>query len=420
MRQSNSGGCRNDRSISAMRIIILFGIVSLFGDMLYEGARSANGQYLELLGVSATALGLVYGVGEFLGYALRLASGYVSDRIGRQWIFIFAGYGTLIVVPMMGLTGNWQIIIVLILLERIGKGLRSPPKDTVLSQVAEDGKAGMGMSFGIQEALDQIGAFSGPLIFSLAFYLTGKQGIAEYQYGYVLLSIAFVLLMLALLFVFRRYRGYETDMPSPPVRTGKEDLTRQFWVFTLFASLTTLGLVNFSLIGYHLKAQCILPDSQIVLLYSLAMIVDAAVALCIGKLYDKLKERSGAKSGGVSVLAMVPIVTAAIPFLSLGMTAAGAIAGMVLFGVVMGAQETVMRSAIADITPFRKRGTAYGIFYTAYGLSFLIGSTMMGFMYDRFDLIYIGISVLVIEAVALVVFMRMRSGLKEDAIGSAV
>lgn len=403
-----------------MRVIILFGVVSLFGDMLYEGARSANGQYLELLGVSATALGIVYGVGEFLGYALRLASGYVSDKTGRQWMFIFAGYGTLIVVPMMGLTGNWQIIVVLILLERIGKGLRSPPKDTVLSQVAEDGKAGMGMSFGIQEALDQIGAFSGPLIFSLAFYLTGKQGITEYQYGYMLLSIAFVLLMVTLFFVFRTYKGYETSLPSPPSKTGNEKLTRQFWIFTLFASLTTLGLVNFSLIGYHLKAQSILPDSQIVLLYSLAMIVDAVVALCIGKFYDRLKERSGVKSGGITVLVLIPLITAAIPFLGLGATVAEAVVGMVLFGVVMGAQETVMRSAIADITPFRKRGTAYGIFYTAYGLSFLVGSIMMGVMYDHLDVTYIGIAVLIIEMAAFAVFLWMRSGLRKGVIESVV
>ena len=404
----------------AMHVIILFGIVSLFGDMLYEGARSANGQYLELLSVSATMLGIVYGAGEFLGYALRLASGYVSDKIGRQWIFIFVGYGTLIVVPMMGLTGSWQVIVVLILLERIGKGLRSPPKDTILSQVAEDGKAGMGMSFGIQEALDQIGAFSGPLIFSLAFYLTGKQGITEYQYGYMLLSIAFVLLMVTLLFVFKTYKRYDADLPSPSSGAENEKLTRQFWIFTLFASLTTLGLVNFSLIGYHLKAQSILPDSQIVLLYSLAMIVDAAVALCIGKLYDRLKDRSGVKSGGITVLALIPLVTAAIPFLGLGATATEAIVGMVLFGVVMGAQETVMRSAIADITPFRKRGTAYGIFYTAYGLSFLIGSTLMGVMYDRFDLIYIGIAVVIIEMAAFAVFLWIKSDLKRIAVTSVV
>jgi len=220
--------------------------------------------------------------------------------------------------------------------------------------------------------------------------------------------------------VFRTYKGYEANLPSPPPKTGNEKLTRQFWIFTLFASLTILGLVNFSLIGYHLKAQGILPDSQIVLLYSLAMIVDAAVALCIGKLYDTLKERSGAKSGGVSVLALIPLVTAAIPFLSFGTTTTEAVVGMVLFGVVMGAQETVMRSAIADITPFRKRGTAYGIFYTVYGLSFLIGSTLMGVMYDHFDVIYIGIAVLIIETVAFAVFIWMRAGLRKGVIGPVV
>jgi MFS family permease len=404
------------RAARAMHVIVLFGIVSLFGDMLYEGARSANGQYLELLGVSATLLGLVYGLGEFLGYALRLVSGYISDRTGRQWAFIFMGYATLIVVPLMGLTANWQIIIILILLERIGKGLRSPPKDTILSQVAEQGGTGMGRAFGIQEALDQIGAFSGPLVFSLAFYISGQQGITDYQIGYLSLFIAFVLLLIALALVFSRYKGYSLNVEPPVLNTGSEVLTRNFWMFTLFASLTTMGLVNFSLIGYYLKAESILPDTEIVMLYSMAMIVDAAVALCIGSLYDRMKARSGRKSGGISVLVAVPVLTAAIPFLGFAGTAAGAIIGMVLFGAVMGAHETVMRSAIADITPFRKRGTAYGIFYTAYGISFLIGSSAMGIIYDHFETIDIGMAVVVIEILALIVFIWMRSDIRKNAI----
>lgn len=406
----------NDKKALAMRVIILFGIVSLFGDVLYEGARSANGQYLELLGVSATILGLVYGIGEFLGYALRLISGYISDKTGRQWTFIFFGYTTLIVVPMMGLTSNWQIIVVLILLERVGKGLRSPPKDTILSQVAEQGGTGMGRAFGIQEALDQIGALSGPLVFSIAFLISGQQGIAEYQIGYLSLFIAFILLLAVLFLVFGKYKKYDMEVKPPTPKTENETLTRHFWMFTLFASLTAMGLINFSLIGYYLKTENILPDYEIVLLYSMAMIVDAAVAIIIGNLYDKLKEKSGVKSGGIVVLATVPAITVAIPFLGFNGTAYGAIIGMILFGIVMGAHETVIRSSIADITSFRKRGTAYGVFYTVYGISFLIGSTIMGIIYDHLGTIYISIVVTVIEISAFAVFMWMRSDIKKNAI----
>jgi len=405
---------RTDRRNSVIRIIILFGIVSLFGDMLYEGARSANGQYLELLGVSATLLGLVYGIGEFLGYALRLISGYLSDKTGRHWLFIFFGYATLIVVPIMGLTTNWQIIIILILLERVGKGLRGPPKDTVLSRAAEQGGTGLGRAFGIQEAIDQLGAFSGPLIFSLAFFLSGQEGIEGYQLGYMSLFIAFILLLAALSLVFKNYKHGNFDIDVITEENKKEKLTRHFWMFTLFASLTVMGLVNFSLIGYYLKAENILPDQAIVLLYSLAMIVDAAVALLIGNLYDSLKKRSGSKSGGIIVLAFVPIITLMIPFFGFSGTVIGAVIGMVLFGTVMGAHETVVRSSIADLTSFHKRGTAYGVFFTAYGISFLIGSTMMGSIYDNFGTIYIGIAVATVEILSLMVFMWMRSDIRRN------
>jgi len=166
----------------------------MLGDMVYESARSANTQYFSLLAVSATQIGLVFGIGEFLGYFLRLIAGILSDKSGKYWLFIFAGYGLLLVVPLMGFTGNWNILIVLILMERIGKSLRNPAKDTILSGVAEN-QVGIGFAFGLQEALDQIGAFAGPLIFTLVFYLAGENGLNQYQSGYKWLFVPFVLLM---------------------------------------------------------------------------------------------------------------------------------------------------------------------------------------------------------------------------------
>ncbi len=401
---------------AAIRIIVLFGIVSIFGDMLYEGARSANGQYLELLGVSATTLGLVYGVGEFLGYLLRLISGYFSDKTGRQWTFIIFGYLTLIVVPMMGLTSNWQIIVILIILERIGKGLRSPPKDTVLSQVAETGETGLGRAFGIQETLDQVGALSGPLIFSIAFFINGKQGISEYQAGYLSLSIAFILLIFVLYLVFIRCKKYNPMVNVSARPKEKEKLTRRFWIFTLFASLAVMGLVNFSMIGYYLKAENILPDQSIVLLYALAMIVDAGVALLIGDLYDRLKKKSNTNAGGVMVLIFVPIITPFISLFGFSSSVIGAVIAMILFGIVMGAHETVVRSSIADITPFHKRGTAYGMFYLFYGLSFLIGSISVGLLYDHSSTTDISIMVSAIESLSMIIFLWMMSDIMKESL----
>ena len=152
----------------AVTVIILFGVISMLGDMVYESARGANSQYFNLLGISAAQVGLVFGIGEFLGYFLRLLAGVLSDKSGKHWIFIFVGYGMLLVVPIMGFTMNWNILIVLILMERIGKSLRNPAKDTILSGVAEN-QVGTGFAFGLQEALDQVGPLTGPLIFTFFF-----------------------------------------------------------------------------------------------------------------------------------------------------------------------------------------------------------------------------------------------------------
>lgn len=369
------------RFTPAVTVILLFGIISLLGDVVYESARSVNSQYLNLLGVSAAKVGLVFGIGEFLGYFLRLIAGVWSDKSGKYWMFMFVGYGMLLVVPFMGFTMNWNILVVLILMERIGKALRNPAKDTVLSCVAEN-QVGVGFAFGLQEALDQIGAFAGPLIFTAVFYFTGKNGIAQYQIGYKWLFIAVIFLMLFLTYAYRRVKRDELIPAVAKREFQTEKLKPIFWIYTAFTFFCTLGFVNFSVIGYHLKDKGLMSDGNITLLYSVAMIVDAVTALFIGKAYDHIKAKTGKKTGGLLVLAAIPFITLLLPFLTLSGSIPLIIVGMMIFGIIMGTHETVMRSAIADITPFHKRGTSYGVFNTAYGLALFGGSALMGWVYD--------------------------------------
>ncbi|HCL80212.1 MAG TPA: MFS transporter [Synergistaceae bacterium] len=390
----------------AIRVIILFGVISLLGDMVYESARGANSQYFNLLGVSAAQVGLVFGVGEFIGYFLRLLAGVASDRSGRHWLFIFSGYGMLLAVPFMGWTMNWNILVVLILMERIGKALRNPAKDTILSGVAEN-QVGTGFAFGLQEALDQIGALLGPLIFTLVFSFTKQNGLPQYQLGYRLLFIPFVLLMLFVLYSHRTIKnnGLAANINRRAFRS--ERLQPIFWIYTAFTFFCTLGFVNFSVIGYHLKANHLMSDGRITLLYSGAMAVDALAALVIGRWYDRLKEKTGVRTGGLVVLIGIPFLTLLLPFLTIGHSTALIVAGMMLFGVVMGTHEAVMRSAIADITPFYKRGTSYGVFNTGYGLALLVGSALMGWLYDRNQTGMIMAFACLAETIALFLYFRM-------------
>ncbi|MFA6688481.1 MAG: MFS transporter [Sphaerochaetaceae bacterium] len=389
----------------AVTVIIMFGVISLLGDVVYEAARGGNSQYLNLLGISASQVGLVFGLGEFLGYGIRLVSGLLIDKSKKHWLFMFIGYGMLLVVPLMGLTADWNILVVLILAERIGKALRSPAKDTILSEVA-DKQVGIGFAFGLQEALDQIGAFLGPLLFTLVFFLAGKNGIAQYQAGYRLLVVPYVALIVFLTFVYIRVSANRLAVP-PDRRRHPQRLQPIFWMYTAFTFFCTLGFVNFSTIGYHLKAEDLLSDGNITLLYSLAMIVDAATALAVGKIYDFAKEKLSRKAGGLLLLIVLPTLSCLLPILALSRKPSLIVAGMVVFGMIMGVQETVMRSAIADVTPFDKRGTGYGVFNTSYGLALMCGAGLMGWLYDK-DLIWaIIVFSVAAEVIAAVLYGRL-------------
>lgn len=399
---------KKDNNVNfAVRAIIIFGIISLLGDMVYESARGANSQYFELIGISAAKVGLVFGIGEFLGYFLRLISGVISDKSKKPWAFMFIGYGMLFFVPLMGFTQNWNVLFVLILMERIGKAIRNPSKDTVLSAISEN-QVGVGFAFGLQEALDQVGAFLGPLIFTAVFYFTGKNTLAEYSLGYKLLFIPFVLLMLFLYYSYRVISKGNLLGEEYGREFKSEKLKPIFWMYMAFTFFATLGFLNFSTLGYHMKSQNILTDGKITLIYSVAMIVDALTALIVGRLYDKLKEKSGKKDGGILVLGAIPVVTLLLPFFGLTMSKNLIIVSMIIFGIIMGTHETIMRSAIADITPFDKRGTGYGVFNTGYGLALFLGATITGYLYDKNLNSTILIMTVVCEIIAAIIFIKMK------------
>jgi MFS family permease len=141
----------------------------------------------------------------------------------------------------------------------------------------------------------------------------------------------------------------------------------------IFVLLAGSGFASFQLIAYHVKTQAIISDAQIPILYAVAMGVDAIVALIIGKTYDKR---------GLMVLVAIPVLTLPIPFLGFSHAYGLIILAIVLWGAVMAIHETIMRAAIADLVPIERRGSAYGIFNTLYGLSLFIGSAAMGFLYE--------------------------------------
>jgi MFS family permease len=382
-----------DNRKRAYRLVVLFGIVAMLGDMVYEGGRSVAGPFLFLLGASAFTVAFVAGFGEFVGYGIRIATGYLADKSKQYWIFVIAGYLLIGAIPLLVLAGSWEIAALLLIAERIGKAVRSPAKDAILSHATTS--IGRGWGFGIHEALDQVGAVAGPLLFVGALAAGGN-----YRGGFALLAIPFVILVIALALAWR-------DMPDPlafeaagrnaPPPSGGTDDRRRLNLYGAFTALTMAGFIVFPLLAYHYKALAIIPDAEIPVFYAIAMAVDAVVALAVGKAYDRY---------GISVLVLVPVTGILIPLVAFSPSYGAALAGAALWGVSMGMQETVLRAAVADFTPPGGRGFAYGIFNTIYGGAWFAGSIAIGALYTLGPAYAAGFMVLM-QAIAVPVLWKL-------------
>jgi MFS family permease len=356
---------------SALKFVVLLGFVSLFADVTYEGARGITGPFLALLGANAAVVGLVAGFGELIGYALRLATGYLADKTQRYWLLTIIGYTVnLLAVPLLALAGRWEIAALLMILERVGKAIRSPSKDAILSHAAH--KLGRGWGFGLHEFMDQIGAVSGPLIVAAAIYYKDGLPLNAYKLGFAILfipALAAIGFLLTARFIYPRPRDFE---PVSKSITGKH-FPNAFWLYLVAVGLIAAGYADFALIGFHIKKTGIAPDSAIPLLYAFAMGVDGIAALIFGRLFDRF---------GMSILMVSAIISACFaPLVFLGGFGM-VVAGMALWGIGMGAQESIMRAAVAEMVSADKRGSAYGMFNAGYGLFWFAGSALMGILYD--------------------------------------
>lgn len=369
----------NSAKRTAVRFVIILGFVSLFADMTYEGARSITGPYLALLGASATAVGFTAGFGELVGYGLRLVSGYLSDRTGRYWAFTLVGYGVnLLVVPLLALAGRWEVAAILIIAERMGKALRTPARDAMLSHATKE--VGRGWGFGLHEAMDQIGAMLGPLIVAAVLYFRGG-----YETGFVTLLLP-ALLALAVLAAARWLYPHPQDLEPATAKLETTGLSNYFWAYLLGVALLATGFADFPLIAFHFEQVASVPQNWIPIFYAIAMGVDALAALVFGRLFDRY---------GLAVLLVVALISVFFAPLVFAASFYAALGGMVLWGISMGAQESVMRAAVAGMVAPDRRGAAYGIFNTGYGLAWFAGSALMGILYD------ISVTSLIIFSVAM-------------------
>ncbi|MEZ0577464.1 MFS transporter [Nocardioides sp. MH1] len=374
------------------RTVVAFGLVSMAADMVYEGMRATAGPFLGTLGASAFTVGLVTGAGEAVALVLRLATGAWADHSGRHWRLTVVGYGmTAVAVPLLAVTpflGAAGLVVAsaLILVERTGKAVRSPSKSALLARMATE--TGRGKGFAVHKAMDQVGAFGGPLLLAGAAAVTGVL-----WPGYALLAIPGAAAMLLLAQLRRNVPSVaepdpeegpddvpvdgpgDTPVPALPRATGRlratlgVDLPATFHLFSLSAALTTAGLMTFGVISYRFVDHGLVALAAVPLVYALAMAVEALAALGTGGPFDRW---------GARVLFGVPVLVAAVPLCVFADRLWLVLVGVVVWGAAYGIQDSTVKAYVADLVPARRRATAYGVFAAVQGVGALVGGAVAG------------------------------------------
>ena len=369
-----------------------------------------QGPLLASLGATALVVGVVSGLGEATALAGRLFSGPLADRPGRYWLLAIFGYAaTAVAVPAMGFVGSLVGVSALVVFERFGKSLRTPSRDAMLSHAAS--AVGTGKGFALHEALDQIGAFAGPLATSALLSVTA--GDYRVALGVMIVpGLAAISVLLCLKHRVPDPASYETDSrasadaatPASSAEAAVVDdasrlegaevgksrragvlataraLPAEFWRYTLTCGIVLAGVATFGGQSYHMVSS--------------GLLLDAGVPL--GAAFD----RKGAR-----VLLVLPVVCAAIPVFAYAGSVWMVVVGVVLWGAALGIKESTMRAAVAGMVPPNRRATAYGLFSVAIGIGGLVGGVVAGALYD-FSVPALMIYTVAVEVIAFVLLWK--------------
>jgi len=361
--------------LSPWHFVVCFGLISLLADMVYEGARSIIGPYLATLGASATVVGLVAGAGEFIGYGLRVFSGYAVARAQRYWLWTILGYAlTVLSVPLIGVTGAMAPALLLYGSERLGKAVRSPAKDTLLSHASA--ATGRGKAFGVHQAMDQTGALIGPLL--LAAVLAWHAD--DYRLAFGVLIVPGVLVLALLGWLRLRVpdpRAYEEE-PAPEKRpatlplAGAGGLPVRFWQYVGVIAVLSCGVASFPLLAYHAQTTGLVSDALVPVLFAVAMAVDGASGLLVGRWYDR---------HGPVVLLAVP-VAAGLAAISFANRVWLVWLGVAVWGIVNGVLDSTVKAVVTELVPSARRAVAFGWLALLRGLGLLVAGAALGAAYD--------------------------------------
>ena len=374
------------------RNVFAISLVSLLNDASSEIIYPLLPAFLAItLGASPRAIGIVEGTAESVSSLLKLASGHFSDRMGRRKGLVVFGYGLASVVrPLLALTTSWYQVLAVRFTDRVGKGIRSAPRDAMIADAAAPGERGL--AFGFHRAMDHAGAVLGPLIGLVALKLLASDAnaptAADYRTIFLFASVPALLAMLVVIFAVRETRQSKTKKAVAPeaavapavaanrkLRLTLMGFDGNFkWFLVLVALFTLSNSTDAFLIRRAQMAGVSLGEGTL-LLWAALHLSKVASSLVGGHLSDKL----GRKTLIVSGWLLYAAVYLCFAFVS---TPVGAWTLFLIYGVYFGLAEGAEKALVADLVLPEQRGTAYGLYNLAFGITVLPASLLMGALWD--------------------------------------
>lgn len=384
-----------------LEVVIAFGLISMFGDILYEGARGVLVPYLRYLNVSVFVISVSLASAEFLGFVVRVISGIVTDKWHLYWVFIFLGYAMLIALPFIGFTNAWWLIIMLYAIERIGKAIYAPSEDAVFSSIA---KGSLGRAFGYRELLDQTGAVVGPAILAVILYIHPN----DYPLAFFFFFIPYIIIMLIVYFSYKRLAPYsaqkmQLDIKNHAAAHPEQEgaIPRNFFIYGLSIFFNALGLVYvFTFVAVITNTAGQNQVWLVSIYYGVIMLVQGLVSPILGILYDKYGHRT----------AFIPFVVAVGPafIVALTPTTMTLLLGSILFGITLSGQDSIFKAYVGELVP-HKRGTAFSYYFGFLNTGLLLSSAIFSYMIDNSMSGSVWIVAVVFEVIAFILLLISTS-----------
>lgn len=352
------------------KTVIALGVVSFFTDFSSEMIYPLLPVFLSTtLGAGALALGLIEGMAESISAILKIVSGFWSDRVTRKKPFILAGYGIAgIVRPLIGLAAVWPVVLLLRFIDRIGKGLRTSPRDALIADVTAPEIRGR--AFGFHRAMDHAGAVVGPLAAAGLLTLAG----CSLRQVFLLAAIpAAVVIVVIILSVKENPSPVKPASSSNIFHSGKSVLTPNFRLYLSALLIFTLGNSTDAFLLLRLN-QSGVPAAWTAVLWAAFHIVKMGSSYYGGILSDKIGRRISIISGWI----LYAGVYCAFAFID---SSAGLITVFLIYGLYFGLTESSEKAWVADLAPKDARGAAYGFYNGIIGLGALPASVIFGLIW---------------------------------------